>query len=471
MSNIFEHFKRQNQFDFRTQKPKNIFFQLDFDEFGAFISVTDDKHKEVTVNHLNYSGAVRSVLRSIENIREKSAFVIDWEKPSDKIYLSEHDFLLWQLKHCDNFLDHRKKNIEFQKEQAVVHIRIQSIEKKVDSKLIDKVEKWYDTDIVLMADGNVYDGFQMLTEEMALADAKLFGVKSLGSNFGQLGYFESEIRAEDINKFLSLLYSNMENVEVLFEGYQAKANPEAIEAQPALVFEKIDIDDALYMRVSQTLPNMDMEFLQQFDLHRIAELNDLENTINIRYIEQQPLEEIIKRINKILTRYLPKGRGKKKEAGQIVLDENLFIIPKEVASGFLYHELPSLLNDFNIYGAEKLKSYKIAPMQPTLNLNLNHGIDFLEGDASLDFEGELINLFEAITQYNKQKYVLLSDGTHAVVNGEYIKKLQRIFRKKKKGVELSFFDLPFVEELIDEKVAKKTFKKSRAIFEGFNKIA
>ncbi|MGB0930157.1 MAG: DEAD/DEAH box helicase, partial [Chitinophagales bacterium] len=208
---------------------------------------------------------------------------------------------------------------------------------------------------------------------------------------------------------------------------------------------------------------------EQFDLHRIAELNEIEQSINIRYIERQPLEEVIKRINKVLSAYLPKR--KKGDDTQIVLEGNLFIIPKEVASGFLYHELPKLLNDFNIYGAEKLKSYKIAPMQPTLNLSLNHGIDFLEGDASLDFEGELIGLFDAITQYNKQKYVLLSDGTHAVVNGEYIQKLQRIFRKKKKGVELSFFDLPFVEELIDEKVAKKTFKKSRAIFEGFNKIA
>ncbi|MEZ4886480.1 MAG: DEAD/DEAH box helicase [Chitinophagales bacterium] len=471
MSNIFEHFKRQNQLDFRTQKPKNIFFQLDFDEFGAFISVTDDIGKEVTVNHLNYSGAVRSILRSIENIKEKSAFVIDWEKPSDKVYLAEHDFLLWQLKNCDNFLDHRKRPIQFQTEQASVNIRIQSIEKQPDSKLKSEVEKWYDTDIVLTAGGKIFEGFQMLTEEMALAEALLFEVKSLGRNFGQLGYFETEIPAEDINKYLSLLYSNMDNVDVLFEDYQAKVSTESIEALPALIFEKIDLDEALYMRVTQTLPNMDVAFLQQFDLHRIAELNELERTINIRYIERQPLEELINNIDKILSTHLPKKKGKGSSETQIVSEGNLFIIPKVVASGFLYHELPKLLADFNIYGAEKLKSYKIAPMQPTLNLSLNHGIDFLEGDASLDFEGELISLFDAITQYDKQKYVLLSDGTHAVVNGEYIKKLQRIFRKKKKGVELSFFDLPFVEELIDEKVAQSTFKKSRAIFEGFNNLA
>ncbi len=470
-NNIFEHFKRKNQLDFRTQKPKNIFFQLDFDEFGAFVNVTDNKGKEVTVNYLNYSGSVRSVLRSIEGIREKSAFVIDWEKPSDKVYLAEHDFLLWQLKHCNNFLDHQKKPIQFQEDKAVINVRIQSIEKTPDSKIVTKIEKWFDTDIVFRAGGEVYDGFQMLTEEMALVDAKLFEVQSLGSNFEQLSYFESEILAEDINKFLSLLYSYLDNVEVLFEDYQAKVNPEAIEAQQALVFEKIDIDEALYMRVTQTLPNMDVAFLEQFDLHRIAELNEIEKNINIRYIERQPLEDVIKRINKVLAAYLPKKRGKGKGDTQIVLEGNLFIIPKEVASGFLYHELPNLLSDFNIYGAEKLKSYKIAPMQPTLNLSLNHGIDFLEGDASLDFEGELVGLFEAITQYNKQKYVLLSDGTHAVVNGEYIKKLQRIFRKKKKGVEISFFDLPFVEELIDEKVAQKTFKKSRKIFEGFNGLA
>lgn len=53
--------------------------------------------KLIEADYRNYSGAVRDVLRSIENIRERNDFVIHWEKPSDNIYLAEHDFLIRQL--------------------------------------------------------------------------------------------------------------------------------------------------------------------------------------------------------------------------------------------------------------------------------------------------------------------------------------------------------------------------------------
>jgi SNF2 family DNA or RNA helicase len=50
-------------------------------------------------------------------------------------------------------------------------------------------------------------------------------------------------------------------------------------------------------------------------------------------------------------------------------------------------------------------------------------------------------------------------------------RLMRLFKKRKDKVKVSFFDLPFVEELIDEKIAESAFKKSREIFLGFNKLA
>ena len=110
-------------------------------------------------------------------------------------------------------------------------------------------------------------------------------------------------------------------------------------------------------------------------------------------------------------------------------------------------------------------------MPPKLNLNLSHGIDFLEGSASLQFGEQHVSLFDAINQYNKSKYILLANGDHALVNEAYMQKLQRLFKKKKDNAQVSFFDLPLVEELIDEKTAKAQFSKSKEIFEGFNNIA
>ena len=44
-------------------------------------------------------------------------------------------------------------------------------------------------------------------------------------------------------------------------------------------------------------------------------------------------------------------------------------------------------------------------------------------------------------------------------------------RKIKDGkVQVSFFDLPLVDELIEEKINSEAFVKSRSVFEGFNNI-
>ncbi len=70
------------------------FFQLQFDDFGAYLQVTDNKGKPVTASYLNYGGAVRNVLRVLEQIEEKNSFVINWDRPSDRVYRSEHPYLL-----------------------------------------------------------------------------------------------------------------------------------------------------------------------------------------------------------------------------------------------------------------------------------------------------------------------------------------------------------------------------------------
>ncbi|ETR71981.1 MAG: Helicase domain containing protein [Candidatus Magnetoglobus multicellularis str. Araruama] len=65
----------------------------------------------------------------------------------------------------------------------------------------------------------------------------------------------------------------------------------------------------------------------------------------------------------------------------------------------------------------------------------------------------------------------MNDGTHALVNKDYMEKLKRLFQKiDNQNVRVSFFDLPIVEELIDEKTAKEEFQQSRDIFLGFNRI-
>lgn len=199
-----------------------------------------------------------------------------------------------------------------------------------------------------------------------------------------------------------------------------------------------------------------------------AQVNELEKIVYIKNIEQQITEDNITKVRKLASKHLPR-EGKKKTV-DIVQEEDLFIMPEEVAAAFIYNDLPQLMASFVIVGAEKLRQYKINTIPPKLNINLKSGIDFLEGDASLSFGDEQVNLFDAIGQYQKNRYIVLSNGNHALVNDVYMQKLQRLFRKKNNKVQISFFDLPLVEDLIDETIASKSFAFARDIFEGFNKL-
>lgn len=462
---IFEHFRRQKVFDGRSKTYPSIYFQIGLDEFGAFVVVVDKKGNPIEANYLGYSGAVRNLLRSIEQIQDRNSFVIDWEKPNDKLYLAEHDFLLDQLKRAGNVLNENNKPLHFV--EGVGHVRIVLHELEQSAK-VKVTGQFWKAQTELVYEDKRFTDIQMLNENMALVEDQIIEIEPLSSGFQSLAYFNTDVKEEDLPVYLSLLFTYLENVDLVYKDYQVHHTSDKVYAKPALIFEQIDIDDALFMRVGQSLPDMDISVLEQFDLYRFAEVHDLEKAIVVKYVEQETIEEVLGEIQKMLRKHTRKV--KKSAQMDVVLEDDLFIIPKEIASEFIYNELPQLLLKYEVFGADKLKSYKINTAPPKLNMSLNSGIDFLEGDVELDFEGEIISLFDAIKQFKKNNYVRLNNGEHALVNGAYIKKLERIFKKKGDKVQVSFFDLPLVDDIIDEKVNSKAFKKSREIFEGFNSI-
>jgi SNF2 family DNA or RNA helicase len=78
-----------------------------------------------------------------------------------------------------------------------------------------------------------------------------------------------------------------------------------------------------------------------------------------------------------------------------------------------------------------------------------------------------------LEQYSKQKYSTLGDGQRGLVDEQYMNRLERIFRKVEKGdkVKVSFFDLPEIESLLQQKLEGTTFKHYREFYEGFNQLA
>ncbi|MFN4144753.1 MAG: DEAD/DEAH box helicase [Runella sp.] len=460
---LFEQFRKTKSLSVGSvaTKKEDISIQLCFDANGAYLQLINNKNQVVQPDYQLYDGALRHLIRSLHQIRERNEFVIDWENPSSQLYLHEYDYLLEYLRQCPKLIDERGKSVVFSTLEGELRLQIQPKEaKQLTAQVALFVEANYETD------------FLLLNEQYVLSDGRIVKIKEVGPAFNRIPLFDTDLFVADLPKYLSLVMSYLDNIRIEYEDFQVQPTAEPIAAIPCLIFEKIDADDSLYVRVAQQLPHTDTDFLEEFEIYRYADINDLERTIYLRTIERQPLEVLVADIEQLIEKHVVKEKGRRKSHGQYIVEGNLFVIPRDLAGAFIYQELPQLLEKFQLFGAEKLKKYKISTHSPRLDLTLNHGIDFLEGNASISFGEEQLGIFEVIRQYRQQRYVQLSDGSHALVNEAYIQKLERLFRKTKKDkVQISFFDLPLVEEMLENAVAASTFKKSRAFFEGFNQLA
>jgi len=451
---IFERLKKRPSFDKKARYTPDIFFLLNFDEFGAYLQVIDSKQNEIDVDYKYYSGHIRDVLKSIEHIKDKNSLRVDWDKPSGRCYLSEYEHLIWQLKKCSNFVYSNFTPIHFQPNKASITIEISG-----DEQL--------KSNVILIDNGQKYKTLSFLNENHVFVNGQIFEIEPIGENYSFINHFKTELLPINIEKFLTLLYSYFDNVYIDYMGYKQVIGT-SCQTQPTLIIEKIDTYNSLYLRVSTSINGAEPDLLDHYEISRIVSLNEIEKKIVVSEIIKEDVSISWHNINKRLNQI--KKPMKEEILNDFIVEENLFIIEENLAHKFIRLELPELLMSYSIFGTEKLKSYKIRAVTPKLNLSLNHGIDFLQGDASLEIDGEIIPLFEALRQYNKTSYIQLSDGTQAIVNQAYINKLERIFKKRKDNVSISFFDLPIVEELIEEKIANETFKASREIFLGFNTL-
>lgn len=445
------------------RKAQQFFFQLHFDDAGAFVKCRNDQGEPVDPEPGRYTGALGTVVRFMRQLIDRSDFVVDWEHPSNEIYLHEHGHLIAPLVDSGFFLGPEGGLLHWETDTARLVLRIRKQESDPDA---------CDAAIKLLIGEEEAEGFRFIDDAHLLSNGKVVKVPPVGNRFKALPFFTSSVNIGDLPKFLSIFLSFTENVELDLFGWPLSEG-EPIASVPVLIFEKIDYDGALHLRVGEALPGMEENLLNNYGLVRMAFVDHVGQKVWARNIAPGEIEARIQTVSKALHRHIPKKEKKEEETDEgpyLIVKGERFIVPQAVAEEFIHDELPGLLSTFKLMGAENLRSFKVVTTAPKLELRLGHGIDFLQGEASLHLNGEQFSLFDALQQYQRNKYILLSDGTHAIVNQEYMAKLQRLFSKSKGQVQVSFFDLPLVEDMIDEQLANTGLERSRQIFEGFNQI-
>lgn len=451
---------RRRQLSVRERRvSQKVLFQLRAGEGGVSVHPVDEAGQPTETSYVYFEGAVRNVLFALEQIKAKQDFTIEWEDVDEGILLGEHPLLIEALRFCPNVVNAKLEPVVFHTQAARLFLDVQ-----------EWGDDYFSTQVLLGHEGAESKQFVIVSEQYVWAgENQIFPIPALGSNFKLLPWFNTRVHRTDLALFFSLLYSHFDRFELrmpLLPNLEFSA--EKLKAEPCLVFEKLDENQALYMRVAQQLPDMDLNVLEQFNIFSYADINEPEGRLVVRPVDQTPFDVLIDHIYGLLRKHALK-RGKQ-DREQALLDGNLFVIPEALAADFIYKDLPSLLTEYTVMGAEKLSGYKIRAAQPRLEVSLSHNIDYFEGSASLHFDEEEISLLDALQQYRKNRYILLSDGSHALLNEQYVRRLERLFKKKGKQVRVSFFDYPFLEEEIGEVAKDKAFLRSRDLFEGFNRL-
>ena len=434
----------------------NVLFRLTF-ERGAAVTVVDESGNVVTPDYKQYQGETFNVLRIIDNIRQEQAMRISWDTDVELgIRLHDYPYLLFALLRCDNLVDAKLNPLKVSEVPATVLLQISTNDGQCTPSLLARAE------------GQPPQGFELLSDVFALVGDTICPIASLGENYLRIGFFNETFPRTLLEQYLSVFYSYIDNVGLDFEDYQLVRSEQTIETVPTIIIEKVDGDMALYLRLTYTLPGTDADFAERFDLTCLATLT-MEHQVLLRRIVHTDEAQDVAELRKTITSYAPT----KTAAKDVWDDGGEFIIPQDVAGPFLLQALPQLVRRYQLLGAERLKEYKVKPIQPKMNLKLSSGIDFLEGSATITLGDEEMSLKKFLQQYNKQKYVTLSDGQRGLVDEQYVKRLERIFRKVEKGdkVKVSFFDLPEIESLLAERLEGKTFEHYREFYEGFNQLA
>ena len=419
--------------------------------------MTDESGRPCLPDYRHFSGSTSILLRSISQIRQTQRFNIQWGTESaDEVSVASNRHLIYQMLDCPD--------LYLQDGKELRHI---SADTDKTWTLACHISADYKPEFLLKSGGDTLKSPKLLTDSFALSGDTIVKMEPVGENFSALRHFCTKFNRDLLEKYLSVLCSTLDNVLIESDSETVLSDSQPLAARATLVIERVDADNSLYLKVVQSVPGIEPDFLQDFHLSHVA-VKTGASEITIRPLELADIESSCRELHQKIVRSCPS----KAQSKDVYRDGDTFIIPAHTAEAFLFSNLQSLAQTYKILGADKLSGYKIRPVQPKLNVKIGSGIDFLEADASIDIQGEQFTLADFLRMYRKDNYVVLSDGDRAIIDEGYVRKLERLFSKgkKKNGYKVSFFDLPEVAALLGEVPESGAMARSRAFYEGFNAL-
>jgi SNF2 family DNA or RNA helicase len=341
-------------------------------------------------------------------------------------------------------------------------IEIETIEQSFDLHIFDQHQSAY---LQFHLNDQPISVFSMITPTYLWVENSIVAVPSVGNNFSLLdGLQGATFVRNDLEKLLSIIASD-HTIALKYKNYDHITTKEAT-LKPSLVYEKIDANDALHIRFGATFANFSPSFFRDHTITTIIQLDNINQEVR-----QIPLNsDTIEPAQKAFERRLKKHIKKFDLQHNFIIRYDCYIISHDLAKAFIYAEFSTMYQNFTLFNIELLKRYNITHYRPKLSLQLNSGINFFEGSASVTVEDQTFEVDEFIQTYETNQFIPLPNGGRAMVDHHYVTKLKRLLKPTNDGVKISFFDMPLVESVIEANAQKEQFTHVRKVYEGFNTI-
>jgi len=427
------------------------FYMLVEGEDSLYLALYDSEKNLIS----SYSNLNQNDINNyIENLENEKEFFISWEEEKSSDYLKLDEKLISYLLGQDNFVNADFEIIE-KKEVENLALFIRN-----NKEIEDRLDIYIEINDNLLTKNSIVGNYIYSQGTFYKVDIEE------DTQFPLLDLFQ-KIDKYELESYATLILKNYKNIDLKYEDYETVVSEER-NAIPQIIIEKISFDNSLYIKINSIISTMDYEFFTKNKIETVLIVNELEKKLEISKINLENLSSDMFEIVKVLTK-LQKSIGLK--SSYYIDNENFIILNEELAKEFVKKELLQLTGKYSIIGTDRLRKYNIKAVRPKLSGKFSYNLDYFEGEVEVEIEGEKFSIQQLLNNYKKDEYIILSDGTNALINREYIEKLQRVFKEEDGNkIKVSFFDMPIVQDMIDEKAFEKDFLGNKDFFEGINEL-
>jgi len=427
------------------------FYMLVEGEDALYLALYDSEKNLIS----SYSNLNQNDINNyIENLENEKEFFISWEEEKSNDYLKLDEKLISYLLGQDNFVNADFEIIE-KKEVENLALFIRN-----NKEIEDRLDIYIEINDNLLTKNSIVGNYIYSQGTFYKVDIEE------DTQFPLLDLFQ-KIDKYELESYATLILKNYKNIDLKYEDYETVVSEER-NAIPQIIIEKISFDNSLYIKINSIISTMDYEFFTKNKIETVLIVNELEKKLEISKINLENLSSDMFEIVKVLTK-LQKSIGLK--SSYYIDNENFIILNEELAKEFVKKELLQLTGKYSIIGTDRLRKYNIKAVRPKLSGKFSYNLDYFEGEVEVEIEGEKFSIQQLLNNYKKDEYIILSDGTNALINREYIEKLQRVFKEEDGNkIKVSFFDMPIVQDMIDEKAFEKDFLGNKDFFEGINEL-